>query len=97
MRKICFTNESVKINWFNSGKYFVTDESVKKQITGSISENLTDSDLESTPAFFNITISIANSPSRETISFRTSKQGSFIFSRVMQIESMGAIDLFVLS
>ena len=39
--------ESVKINWFNSEKYFFTDESVKRQITDSISENLTDSYLES--------------------------------------------------
>ena len=48
---------SVNINWFNSEKYFFTDESVKnifftgewvnKQITDSISENLIDSDLES--------------------------------------------------
>ena len=42
------TNESVKINFFNSEKYFFTDESVKRHITDSISENLTDSDLEST-------------------------------------------------
>ena len=42
-----FTDESVKINWFNSEKYFFTNESVKRQITDSISENLTDSDLES--------------------------------------------------
>ena len=47
VRNICFTDESVKINWFNSEKYFVTDESVERKITGSISENLTDSDLES--------------------------------------------------
>ena len=39
MRNIFFTDESVKINWFNSEKYFFTD---------SISENLTDLDLEST-------------------------------------------------
>ena len=45
--KYFFTDESVKINWFNSGKYFFTYESVKRQITDSISENLTDSDLES--------------------------------------------------
>ena len=38
----------MKINWFNSEKYFFTDESVKRQITDSISANLTDSDLEST-------------------------------------------------
>ena len=37
----------MKINWFVSGKYFFTDESVKRQITDSISENSTDSDLES--------------------------------------------------
>ena len=47
VRNIFFTDESVKINWFNSGKYFFTDESVKRQITDSISENLTDSNLES--------------------------------------------------
>ena len=38
----------MKIDWFDSEKYFVTDESVERQITDSISENLTDSDLEST-------------------------------------------------
>ena len=48
VKNIFFTDESVKINWFNSEKYFSTDESVKRQITDSISENLTDSDLEST-------------------------------------------------
>ena len=37
----------MKIDWFDSEKYFLTDESVKRQITDSISENLTDSDLES--------------------------------------------------
>ena len=37
----------MKIDWFNSEEYFSTDESVKRQITDSISENLTDSDLES--------------------------------------------------
>ena len=41
------TDESVKINWFNSEKYVFTGESVKKQIADSISENLTDSALES--------------------------------------------------
>ena len=45
--KYFFTDSSVKINSFNSEKYFFTDESVKRQITDSISENLTDSDLES--------------------------------------------------
>ena len=35
------------INWFNSEIYFFTDESVKRQITDSICEKLTDSDLES--------------------------------------------------
>ena len=35
----------MKNNWFNSKKYYFTDESVKRQITDSISENLTDSDL----------------------------------------------------
>ena len=38
---------SVKIDWFDSEKYFFTDESVKRQITDSISQNLIDSDLES--------------------------------------------------
>ena len=33
---------------------FFTDESVKMQITGSISENLTDSDLESKADRYNI-------------------------------------------
>ena len=37
----------MKIDWFDSEKYLFTDESVKRQITDSISENLTDSDLES--------------------------------------------------
>ena len=36
----------VIINWFNSEIYFLTGESVKRQITDSISKNLTDSDLE---------------------------------------------------
>ena len=48
VKNIFFTDESVKINWFNSETYFFTDESVKRQITDSISENLTNSDLEST-------------------------------------------------
>ena len=47
VKNIFFTDESVKINWFNSEKYSFTDESVKRQITDSISENLTDSYLES--------------------------------------------------
>ena len=47
MKNIFSTDESVKINWFNSGKDH-TDESVKGQIIDSISENLTDSDLEGT-------------------------------------------------
>ena len=38
----------MKIDWFNSEKYFFTDESVKRQI----SENLTDSDLESNSHLF---------------------------------------------
>ena len=38
----------VIINWFNSEIYFLNGESVKRQITDSISKNLTDSDLEST-------------------------------------------------
>ena len=50
MKNIFFTDESVEINWFNSGKYFFTVESVEKQITDSISQNLTDSDLESIAA-----------------------------------------------
>ena len=37
----------VIINWFNSEIYFLTGESVKSQITDSISKNFTDSDLES--------------------------------------------------
>ena len=37
----------MKINWFKSEKYLFTDESVKRQITDSISEDLPDSDLES--------------------------------------------------
>ena len=47
MKNIFFTDSSVKIDWFNTEKYFFTDESVKRQITDSFSENLTDSDLES--------------------------------------------------
>ena len=47
MKNIFFTDDSVKINGFNSEKYLFTDESVKRQITDSISDNLTDSDLES--------------------------------------------------
>ena len=47
MKNIFSTDESVKINRFNSEKYFFTDELVKRQITDSISENLTDSNLES--------------------------------------------------
>ena len=47
MENILSTNESVKINWFDSKKIIFTDESVKGHITDSISENLTDSDLES--------------------------------------------------
>ena len=39
---------SVKMNWFNSEKYCFTDKSVERQITDSISENLSDSDSEST-------------------------------------------------
>ena len=35
------------INWFNIEIYFLTGESVKTQITDSISKNFTDSDLES--------------------------------------------------
>ena len=50
MKNIFFTDKSVKINWFNSEIYLFTVETVKKQITDSISENLTDSDLESKPS-----------------------------------------------
>ena len=46
VKNIFSTDESVKINWFNSEKYFFTDESVKRQTTDSISGNFTDSDLE---------------------------------------------------
>ena len=38
----------MKIDWWDSEKIFFTDELVKRQITDSINENLTDSDLEST-------------------------------------------------
>ena len=41
--------QSVIINWFNNEIYFFTDKSVKRQITDSIYENLTDSDSESIP------------------------------------------------
>ena len=37
----------MEIDGFDSEKYFFTDGSVKRQITDSNSENLTDSDLES--------------------------------------------------
>ena len=37
----------MKINWLSSENYFSADKSVKRQITDSSSENLTDSDLES--------------------------------------------------
>ena len=47
VKNIFFTDESEKMNWFNGEKYVFTDESVKRQNTDSISENLTDSDLES--------------------------------------------------
>ena len=47
VKNIFLTDESEKINCFNSEQYFFTDESVKRKITDSISENLTDSDLES--------------------------------------------------
>ena len=48
MKNIFSTDESVKINSFDSGKDHFHDELEKGQITDSISENLTDSDLEST-------------------------------------------------
>ena len=38
-------------------KYLFTDESVKRQITDSISENLTDSDLESRSCKFFLGVS----------------------------------------
>ena len=47
VKNIFFTDESVEINWFNSEKYVFTGESVKRQVTDSISKDLTDSDLES--------------------------------------------------
>ena len=37
----------MKIDWFDSEKYVFNDESVKRKITDSISQYLTDSDLES--------------------------------------------------
>ena len=43
-----FDSEKYFFHWWISKKYIFTDESVKRQITDSISENLTDSDLEST-------------------------------------------------
>ena len=52
---------SVKINLFNCEKYLFTDESVKRQIIDSISENLTDSDLESSHVFREITLEISTS------------------------------------
>ena len=54
--KYFFTDESVKINWFNNEKYFFTDESVERQITDSISENLTGSDFESTETWGSLCI-----------------------------------------
>ena len=47
VRNIFSTDESVKINCFKIKKYFLADESVKEKMTDSISENSTDSDLES--------------------------------------------------
>ena len=44
MKDIFSLIQLVKINWFSSEKYFFDDESVKRHITDSISENLTDSD-----------------------------------------------------
>ena len=41
-----FNSEKIPFHWFNQWK--LTDLSVKMQITDSISENSTDSDLEST-------------------------------------------------
>ena len=46
--------KSVIINWFNSEIYFFTGESMKRQITDSIRENLTDSDLESIRFLYDI-------------------------------------------
>ena len=48
MKNIFSLTLSVEINSFDSEKYFCTDESVKIQFTGSISENFTNSYLEST-------------------------------------------------
>ena len=49
--------QSVIINLFNSKIYFFTGESVKRQITDSVCENLTDSDSESgTPKYFYLTV-----------------------------------------
>ena len=48
MTNIVSLIQPVKIDWFDNEKYFYTDESVEMQITGSISKNLTNSDLEST-------------------------------------------------
>ena len=45
--KYCFTGKSLEVTWLKSEKQVFTDESVKRQITDSISENLTVSDLES--------------------------------------------------
>ena len=45
---------SVKFDCFESEKYFFTYSSVKSQVTDSISENLTDSDLESISSSFGV-------------------------------------------
>ena len=44
--------QSVIINWLNREIYFFTGKSVKRQITDSISVNLTDSDLESSKNWY---------------------------------------------
>ena len=59
----------MKIDWFDSEKYFFTDESVKSQITDSISENLTDSDLESRVNYFEQQIIYSNSKSKKQINY----------------------------
>ena len=46
---------SMKINWFASVKYFFAGESVKRQITDPISENLIDLDFYKKIEFFKMT------------------------------------------
>ena len=61
MNQSNFTDFLVKINWFNSKKYFSTAKSVKKQIIGLISEKLTDSDLERKEIFEDLMYLCTNS------------------------------------